>query len=49
VLAQLVCGRIGIADMPLPLCPVQPVRARPAREAFYNVGSAIAHAGTAWL
>ncbi|MCW4589250.1 FAD-binding oxidoreductase [Gluconacetobacter entanii] len=49
VLAELVCGTIGIADMPLPLAPVLPVRTRPAREAFYNVGSAIAHAGTAWL
>ncbi|PYD49285.1 NAD(P)/FAD-dependent oxidoreductase [Novacetimonas pomaceti] len=49
VLAQLICGKMTMAQMPLPRSTAQPARARAAREAFYTVGSAVAHAGTGWL
>ncbi|MFT8818855.1 MAG: FAD-binding oxidoreductase [Komagataeibacter saccharivorans] len=46
-LAQLICGQIGIADMPLPLTRPHAVSATAAREAFYSFGSIASHAAGA--
>ncbi|MCE2563291.1 FAD-binding oxidoreductase [Komagataeibacter sp. FNDCF1] len=48
-LAQLICGQIGMADMPLPLTRAKAAPARAAREAFFAAGSIISHAGAARL
>nr|WP_210285927.1 FAD-binding oxidoreductase [Aureimonas jatrophae] len=42
-LAGHILGRVAEADMPLPLTPVRTQGLRAAREAYYEVGSQIAH------
>ena len=43
-LARLILGEIAEADLPLPLTDPAPIRYRAVQEAFYEVGSQIAHA-----
>jgi len=47
-LARLVSGQISAAALPLPESPVEPVAARWAREAWYEVGAQIVHSTAAW-
>ena len=42
-LADLILGRIGDDDLPLPLTPPAPDRARRLKEAYYEVGAQLAH------
>ncbi|KQT85292.1 FAD-binding oxidoreductase [Aurantimonas sp. Leaf443] len=48
-IARLLSGEIGEAEMPLPVCAVEPVRFRPAREAWYEAGAQLVHATAARL
>lgn len=42
-LADLVAGRIGESDLPLPVTPAEPAPLRAAREIYYEVGAQLAH------
>ncbi|MFD2263195.1 NAD(P)/FAD-dependent oxidoreductase [Lacibacterium aquatile] len=42
-LADLILGKIGEADLPLPVTEVATPSFRPIREAFYEVGAQVAH------
>lgn len=42
-LAQLVCGRIAVEEMPLPLTDLTRASLRVARESFYELGAQVAH------
>lgn len=49
VLADHIAGRIGEADLPLPVTEPQEVRLRRLKEAYYEVGAQIAHLADARL
>jgi glycine/D-amino acid oxidase-like deaminating enzyme len=49
ILARLVLGEIGEADLPLPLTDPEPIPYRAVKEAYYEIGAQIAHAATARL
>lgn len=42
-LAELVTGKIGEGDLPLPVTPVEPASLRAAKEVYYEVGAQVAH------
>ena len=46
-LAQLVTGKIGDADLPLPLTEPQAAPLRAAKEVYYEVGAQLAHVASA--
>ena len=45
ILAQLVSGEIGEADLPLPVTEPKAQSFRGVREAYYELGAQIAHIG----
>ncbi|WP_152044827.1 NAD(P)/FAD-dependent oxidoreductase [Aureimonas psammosilenae] len=47
LLADLILGRIAVEDLPLPETVAEPVRFRKSREAWYEIGSQLAHATSA--
>jgi glycine/D-amino acid oxidase-like deaminating enzyme len=42
-LAELVAGKIGENDLPLPVTPAEPAPLRAAKEIYYEVGAQLAH------
>jgi glycine/D-amino acid oxidase-like deaminating enzyme len=48
-LARLACGRISIEELPLPVSDISRPMLRATREAFYELGSHVAHAAGARL
>lgn len=49
VLADYISGKLGVADMPLPLTEPDTVSFRPVREAGYEFGAQLVHLGEARL
>ena len=43
VMADHITGRIGEADLPLPITDPQPASLRSAKAAYYEVGAAATH------